>query len=96
MRLYHFSEQADIARFVPHRAPASILDEKLVWTIDEWHAPMCFMSGNSACDVETGHRLEPGFLWHAAAQRGGVCGDLRSIALRNRVQAFAFRLWIRA
>jgi uncharacterized protein DUF6886 len=42
MPLYHFSEDPTIREFVPHRAPTSIVDEALVWAIDEWHAPMYF------------------------------------------------------
>jgi hypothetical protein len=42
MTLYHFSEDASIRRFAPHRAPTSVVDEALVWAIDEWHAPMYF------------------------------------------------------
>lgn len=40
--LYHFSEDPTISRFKPHRAKSSLLDEPLVWAIDEWHAPMYF------------------------------------------------------
>jgi hypothetical protein len=41
--LYHFSEDPGIRRFVPHRPPTSLVDEELIWAIDEWHAPMyCF------------------------------------------------------
>lgn len=42
LRLYHFSENPGVARFVPHRAVTSIVDDELVWAIDEWHAPMYF------------------------------------------------------
>ena len=41
--LYHFSEDPDITRFEPHVAPTSIVDESLVWAIDEWHAPMYYL-----------------------------------------------------
>lgn len=40
--LYHFSEDPTIETFVPHRAKTSSLDEKYVWAIDVWHAPMYF------------------------------------------------------
>jgi hypothetical protein len=40
--LYHFSEDPTIEIFVPHRAKTSSLDEKYVWAIDDWHAPMYF------------------------------------------------------
>jgi len=41
--LYHFSEDAGIRVFAPHRSRTSVVDEALVWAIDEWHAPMyCF------------------------------------------------------
>ncbi|MGB2694844.1 MAG: DUF6886 family protein [Dehalococcoidia bacterium] len=42
MRLYHFSEERDIAVFEPHRAATSNVDEELVWAIDEWHAAMYY------------------------------------------------------
>jgi hypothetical protein len=40
--LYHFSEDASIASFVPHRAKTSIVADPLVWAIDAWHAPMYY------------------------------------------------------
>lgn len=43
MRLYHFSEEPDIQRFEPRVAPTSIVDEPLVWAIDEAHAPMYYV-----------------------------------------------------
>ena len=43
MSLYHFSEDPNIERFAPHRAPTSVQDEELVWAIDEWHAPMYYV-----------------------------------------------------
>lgn len=46
MRLYHFSEDPTISEFAPHRAPTSLLDEPLVWAIDEWHAPMYYFPRN--------------------------------------------------
>jgi hypothetical protein len=62
MRLYHFSERPDIARFEPHIAPTSIHAEPLVWAIDEWHAPMyyvprdcpraCFWPGEQTTDED--------------------------------------------
>ncbi len=43
MALYHFSEDPGIARFEPHVAKTSaIQDEAFVWAIDEWHAPMYY------------------------------------------------------
>ena len=44
MALYHFSEDPNIARFEPHIAKTSqIQDRAFVWAIDEWHAPMYYM-----------------------------------------------------
>lgn len=43
MRLYHFSEDPDIRVFEPHRPATSTLDDKLVWAIGEWHAPMYYV-----------------------------------------------------
>lgn len=42
LRLYHFSEDAGITLFAPHRAKTSIVDDELVWAIDAWHSPMYF------------------------------------------------------
>lgn len=43
MPLYHFSEDPTITEFVP-RAPLAHPDtEPLVWTIDEWHAPLFYV-----------------------------------------------------
>ena len=39
MRLYHFSEDPDIARFDPHVPAAQPAAPPLVWAIDEEHAP---------------------------------------------------------
>jgi len=40
MRLYHYSDDPAILRFVP-RPPSRHSDqEPLVWAIDEWHSPM--------------------------------------------------------
>jgi hypothetical protein len=39
MPLYHFSEDPGIEEFFPHRAKTSTSDERLVWAIDDWHAP---------------------------------------------------------
>jgi hypothetical protein len=60
--LFHFSEDPKIARFEPHRAPTSTLDDELVWAIDEWHAPMyylprdcpraCFWPGPQTTDAD--------------------------------------------
>lgn len=60
--LYHFSEDASIERFEPHRPPTSAVDDKLVWAIDEWHAPMyfvprecpraCFWAGEQTVDED--------------------------------------------
>jgi len=60
MRLFHFSEDPGIRVFVPHRAPTSVVDDELVWAIDEWHAPMyyvprqcpraCFWPGEQTTD----------------------------------------------
>jgi len=62
MALYHFSEDPDIASFAPHRARTSIVDDELVWAIDEWHAPMyyvprqcpraCFWPGPHTSDAD--------------------------------------------
>jgi hypothetical protein len=41
--LYHFSEDPGIRVFAPHRAKTSIVDEALVWAIDDWHAPMYYV-----------------------------------------------------
>ena len=42
LMLYHFSEEPDIARFVP-RAPLALpTQEPLVWTIDHIHAPLYY------------------------------------------------------
>ena len=38
-RLFHFSEDPNIARFRPHVAPTSNATEPLVWAVDEEHAP---------------------------------------------------------
>jgi hypothetical protein len=48
MRLFHFSDRADIARFVPRpveipskrKSGCEWLNGPLVWAIDEWHQPM--------------------------------------------------------
>ncbi len=40
--LYHFSEEPDIARFVPRAPLAHPQGEPLVWTIDQAHAPLYF------------------------------------------------------
>jgi len=39
VRLYHFSEDPDIARFDPHVPAAQPAAPPLVWAIDEEHAP---------------------------------------------------------
>lgn len=44
--LYHFSEDASIRVFMPHRAPTSNRSEELVWAIDAWHAPMYYVPRN--------------------------------------------------
>ena len=76
MKLYHYSEDPDIALFHPHIAKTrSIQEEAFVWAIDEWHAPMyyvprdcpraCFWAGErtSALDRERWlHGLEPRFV----------------------------------
>jgi hypothetical protein len=60
--LFHFSEQAGIARFEP-RAPLERPEvEPMVWAIDEWHAPMyylprdcpraCFWAGPATSDQD--------------------------------------------
>ena len=43
MALYHFSEEATIARFVPRPPLARPEVEPLVWAIDDWHAPVYFL-----------------------------------------------------
>ena len=61
MALYHFSEDPNIARFEPHVAKTSLIqDRSFVWAIDEWHAPMyyvprdcpraCFWAGDATTD----------------------------------------------
>ncbi len=40
--LYHFSEEPDIARFVPRAPLANPNIEPLVWTIDHIHAPLYY------------------------------------------------------
>jgi hypothetical protein len=76
VRLFHFSEDPSIERFIPHIAPTSaIQDEAFVWAIDDWHAPMyftprdcpraCFWAGaaTTAEDRERWlHGLEPRFV----------------------------------
>ncbi len=62
MPLYHFSEDPEIHSFAPHRAKTSVVDEPLVWAIDEWHAPMyvfprdcpraCFWPGPDTTDED--------------------------------------------
>jgi hypothetical protein len=68
--LYHFSEDATIRRFEPHRAPTSALDDELVWAIDEWHAPMyyvprqcpraCFWAGEQTTEADRARWLAGG------------------------------------
>jgi hypothetical protein len=43
MALYHLSEDATIARFVPRPPLARPEVEPLVWAIDDWHAPVYFL-----------------------------------------------------
>lgn len=43
MRLYHFSEDPGIERFVPRAPLARPEIEPLVWAIDEWHQPLYFL-----------------------------------------------------
>ncbi len=40
MRLFHFSEDGGIERFDPRPVPRWPESPPLVWTIDEWHAPL--------------------------------------------------------
>jgi hypothetical protein len=40
MRLFHFSENPDIAEFVPRSPLRHPEQEPLVWAIDEWHSPI--------------------------------------------------------
>src|SRR4030095_61758 len=77
-----FSEDPGIARFEPHVAStSSIQDRAYVWAIDEWHAPMyyvprdcpraCFWAGEqtSAEDRERWpHGLSPRFVMVVEAQ----------------------------
>ncbi len=35
MKVYHFSEESEIERFVPHPAPRSDIGKNVVWAIDE-------------------------------------------------------------
>jgi hypothetical protein len=39
MKLYHFSEESDIAVFEPRKLPYRMEEPAQVWTIDEFHAP---------------------------------------------------------
>ena len=41
--LYHFSEEAGIARFEPRAPLERPTVEPMVWAIDDWHAPMYFV-----------------------------------------------------
>ena len=41
--LYHFSEEADIARFEPRAPLERPAIAPRVWAIDDWHAPMYFV-----------------------------------------------------
>lgn len=61
--LYHFSEEPDIAVFVPRAVSTHFIpDRALVWAIDEWHAPMyylprecpraCFWAGEQTTDED--------------------------------------------
>ncbi len=44
MKLWHFSDDPDIAVFHPHVARTSaIRDQAYVWAIDQWHAPMYYL-----------------------------------------------------
>jgi len=43
VKLYHFSEEPDIAIFEPRAPTARPEIEPLVWAIDEWHAPMYYV-----------------------------------------------------
>ena len=43
VKLYHFSEEPDIAVFEPRAPLARPEIEPLVWAIDEWHAPMYYV-----------------------------------------------------
>lgn len=40
MTLYHFSEEPDITLFEPRIG--RIPDQRYVWAIDDWHAPMYY------------------------------------------------------
>ncbi|MDG2028562.1 MAG: hypothetical protein P8J50_15750 [Acidimicrobiales bacterium] len=40
--VFHYSEQADIVRFVPHVPPTQPDQPPLVWAIDREHAPACW------------------------------------------------------
>jgi hypothetical protein len=40
LNLYHFSEEPNIAVFVPRPPAARPEVEPLVWAIDEWHSPL--------------------------------------------------------
>jgi hypothetical protein len=37
--LWHVSDDPDIELFRPHRAPTALIDDELVWAIDEEHIP---------------------------------------------------------
>jgi hypothetical protein len=39
MKLFHFSEDPTITKFVPRILPTRPTEPPLVWAIDEWHAP---------------------------------------------------------
>ena len=45
-RLFHFSEDPNIALFRPHMAATSAEEEPLVWSIDEAHAPSYWFPRN--------------------------------------------------
>jgi hypothetical protein len=76
MKLHHYSEDPGIARFQPHIARTSnIQDEALVWAIDEWHGPTyyfprdcpraCFWADEKTTAVDRErwlHGLEPRFV----------------------------------
>ncbi len=72
MPLYHYSEEPDIARFVPRPPLARPEVEPLVWAIDEWHSPVyhlprdcprvCFwpLPGTTAADYDRWFAHVPG------------------------------------
>lgn len=93
LRLYHFSENPGVARFVPHRAVTSIVDDELVWAIDEWHAPMyffprdcpraCFWPGEQTSAEDRGRWFRGVEARMVIAVEGGWVDRIRSTTLHR-------------